>query len=275
MTRKTRLALAGALFLALAAGPGCQTNALTGERQANFLSWEQQIELGQETAPELEKEFGGRLDNLAVQAYVRNVGRRVARAARHPELPEIPFEFNVLASDVVNAFALPGGPVYITRGMLEKMDSEGELAAVLGHECAHVTLQHSATMITRQMGLQAVVAVIGVVGGEGRGGQAAEGLAKVVSNLIGLKYNRNMESQADKWGLDYLVAAGYDPGQMVGLLQIFVTMEEGGRAPELLATHPNPDNRVGAVEALIQQKYPRRTGRVADAEYKREVLDRL
>ena len=274
-----RIVLACLMPAALLAAPvGCQRVPTTGERAFIVLTWDQETALGLEAAPELEKEFGGTLENLPVQAYVRTVGQRVAGAVRHADLPKLPYQFTVLDSDVVNAFALPGGPVYITRGLLGNLKTEGQLAAVLAHEITHINSRHGSQQISRQMGIQVLLAAASAAMSRGEKGAQmatkAEDLAKVVVGLINLKYSRGMESEADRFGLDYLAAAGYDPKEMVNLLNVFVSMG-GARPPEILSTHPNPESRVGAVEEMIRTKYPNRGGRVADEEYRREVLSRL
>ncbi|HUX00034.1 MAG: M48 family metallopeptidase [Phycisphaerae bacterium] len=271
------LLLAG-ISVSLAAPVGCQRVPTTGQRAFILLSWDQEVALGREAGPDLEKEFGGPLQNLSIQAYVRTVGQRVAASAKHPGLPELPYQFTVLDSDVVNAFALPGGPVYVTRGLLGDLATEGQLAAVLGHELVHVHSRHGSRQISRQMGVQILLAAASAAMSRNEQGARlaaqTEDLAKVVASLVQMKYGRDMESEADRFGLDYLAAAGYDPQEMVNLLNVFVSMR-GARPPEFLSTHPNPENRVGAVEEIIRTKYPNRGGRVADDEYRREVLNRL
>jgi predicted Zn-dependent protease len=266
--------LAGLLAPMVGATAGCTRVPATGERVFNMLSWEEEVALGQEAAPEMESEFGGRHPDLALQAYVRTVGERVARSAQHEGMPELPYTFAVLDSEVVNAFALPGGPVYVTRGLLELMESEAELAAVLGHEISHVNLRHSAQQISRQMGFQVLLAAASAAAGGESSGEAIEALGKVVVGLVSLKYSRGMESEADRFGLDYMAAAGYHPQGMVELLTVFTEME-GGRSPEFLSTHPNPENRVGTVQQIIHTKYEGQGGRTAADEYNRQVLRRI
>jgi len=261
----------------IGAAAGCAMIQATGERKFMLLTWNQEIQLGRESSPDFEKEFGGRLDNLAVQAYVGSVGERVSRSTT---LPELPYQFTVLNSDIVNAFALPGGPVYVTRGLLQVLKSEGELAAVLAHEMGHVNARHGAQQISRQIGMQVILEVVGAAAGrttDADEGQRVKNVAKVVGALAGLKYSRDMERQADQLGLDYLAAAGYDPREMVRLLEIFGSLsgEGGGRPVEWLSTHPNPENRVQNVGQRIREKYADRGGRVAEAEYQQEVLSRL
>jgi len=272
-----RILLLAAVGVVFAAPVACQRVPTTGKRAFIVLSWDQEIALGREAAPELEKEFGNPLDNLPVQAYARAVGQRVAGAVRHADLPQLPYQFTVLDSDVVNAFALPGGPVYVTRALLKNLKTEGQLAAVLAHEITHINSRHGSQQISRQMGIQVLLAAAAAAAGRTEKGAQmatqAEDLANVVG-LVNLKYSRGMESEADRFGLDYLAASGYDPREMANLLGVFVSMG-GPRAPEILSTHPNPEARVGDVEQMIRAKYPNRGGRVADDEYRREVLNRL
>jgi len=273
-----RILLLAAVGVVLAAPVGCQRVPTTGKRAFIVLSWDQEIALGREAAPELEKEFGRPLDNLPVQAYARAVGQRVAGAVRHADLPQLPYQFTVLDSDVVNAFALPGGPVYVTRALLKNLKTEGQLAAVLAHEITHINSRHGSQQISRQMGIQVLLAAAAAAAGRTEKGAQmatqAEDLAKVVVGLVNLKYSRGMESEADRFGLDYLAASGYDPREMANLLGVFVSMG-GPRAPEILSTHPNPEARFGDVEQMIRAKYPNRGGRVAEDEYRREILNRL
>jgi predicted Zn-dependent protease len=263
------------LVAAGAMGDGCVRGKGGGTRPLVFLTWEQEIELGRQAAPEFEKEFGGRYRDLAVQAYVRSVGERISRSTTHPDLP---YQFAVLNSQIVNAFALPGGPVYVTRGLLEKLTTEGELAAVLSHEMAHVNARHAAQEMTRRMGVQILLDVIGAAagrGGTGAGGaQYLRNLGKVVGTLVDLKYSRDQESEADRLGLDYMAAAGYDPEQRVRLFRMFETLERSKNI-EWLSTHPNPEHRIETVQKIIREKYPNRGGRVAEEPYRREVLGRL
>jgi len=262
------------MLAGLAAGSGCQINQTTGTRQFNLLTLDDDVTLGKEAKPELQKEYGGPVQDKIVQDYVAGVGKRIALKTAHPELP---YEFTVLDSDVVNAFALPGGPVFVTRGLLEKIGSEDELAAVLGHEIAHVNLRHGSAQISRQMGVQIVLEAAGAAAGGSETAAAAGSLAKVVAGLVDLKYSRDQESEADHYGLDYMVNSGYDANGMVKLLTVFVDMEKkGGSPPQFLSTHPNPDNRVGAVEQRIaEKKYDLRGGRVGAEEYKTNVLARF
>lgn len=231
-----KLAALSALLLALAA---CSKNPVTGKRQLSLVSTEQEIALGKESAEQIAQQIG-RYPDEKVQAYVNEIGQRMAKASERPELP---WTFTVLDDPTVNAFALPGGPVFVTRGILTHMNSEAELASVLGHEIGHITARHSVDQISKAQ-LAQVGLGVGMIFSEDlrQYGQ----LAGVGLQLMFLKFGRDDERQSDELGFKYMVAQGYDPRQMA---EMFNTLERaskgegGGRLPEWLSTHPDPGNR--------------------------------
>jgi len=254
--------VAAVLVLSALGAGGCSTNPVTQERTLMFLSPQQEVALGQEAAPQFAQEFGGPYADPVMQEYVRGVGAKIAAQAASGEYP-YEYGFTVLDSDVVNAFALPGGPIYITRGLLFQLSDESQLAGVLAHEATHVAARHSAQQISRQMSVSVLISIAsaalsrGKTGAEGSS-STAEQVAGLVANLADLRYSRKHETQADTYGLDYMVRAGYQPMGMVGVMEMFVRMEQqaGSGGPEFLKTHPNPDNRIEAIRATIQEKYP-------------------
>lgn len=251
----TRHKLTGLLALLLAASAipaGCTTNPATGERIPMFISPQQEIAIGEEVAPEFEQQFAGRVDDEELQRYVRDVGGRVAAPAER----EMPYEFALLRSELPNAFALPGGKVYITVGLLEIMESERELAAVLGHEVGHIAAQHNVQSLQRQVGASILVDVaVHVVGGES--GQVVGEVATITTALANLSYSRSDEYQADMLGIRYMAAAGYNPWGMVELL---TTLEEfgarGDRLSEFFSTHPLTHKRIEEAEQLVMENHP-------------------
>jgi predicted Zn-dependent protease len=229
----------------LAAVVACVTNPVTGKKEFSLLSDEEAAELGRRAAEETIASVG-LVDDPKMAAYVDAVGQRLARKS---ELPAARWEFKVLDDPAVNAFALPGGHVFVTRGILARMSSEAELASVLGHEIGHVTARHSASQISQQelaglgLGLGSVL-----LPGVGR----FAGLAQLGLGLLFLKYGRDAERQADELGFRYAESAGYDPRAAVELFQML--SREGGRSgrlPEWLATHPNPEHRLESTRERI------------------------
>lgn len=231
--------------LAIAA---CARNPATGERELSLVSESQEIAIGQEGKQAVRGSMG-LVANTALQSYVSQLGLAMAKDTERPSLP---WSYAVVDDPVVNAFALPGGPVFITRGILAYFNSEAELMGVLGHETAHITARHSAHQMSQQQLAQ--IAVIGTAIVKPELAQFAD-LASQGLGLLFLKYGRDDEREADAIGFRYMVAEGYDPREMA---ETFRTLDRvsgtssEGRPPEWLSTHPDPGNRVEDAMARVQ-----------------------
>src|SRR5262252_1174371 len=208
-------AVAGALLLAAA----CATNPATGERQLSFMSEEKEIALGQENDAQVRKEMGS-YDDRALQEYVTSVGMKLAV---NSERANLPWHFTVVDVPAINAFALPGGYIYITRGILPYLDDESQLAGVLGHEIGHVTARHSVSQQSKS-----TLAQIGIIGGAifAPGGAQAAEAASTGLGLLFLKYGRDDEAQADQLGVRYSSRAGWDPAGIPRMLTTLGRIEE-------------------------------------------------
>lgn len=227
-----------------------QTNPVTGEVQRVSLTTEQEVALGLQAAPEMAAQHGGFEERTQAAAVVDRVGARLLNATPAGRSP-YQFEFHLLKDpETINAFALPGGQIFITRALFNRLESEGQLAGVLGHEIAHVIQRHGAEQMAKQ-GLLAGLAGAAAVGTDG-GGQ----MAAVVANLLSLKYGRDDELEADQTGLEYMALAGYDPNAMVGVMRILDEASGSGGPPEMLSTHPKPANRIGYIQDLIKDRWP-------------------
>ena len=245
--RRWSVARTGMVLMLLVAGAGCAVNPATGSRELSLVSEAQEIQMGREADPQIVAQMGLYPDS-AVQRYVSDIGLRMAARSERPNLP---WTFRVLDDPTVNAFALPGGYIYITRGILTHLTSEAELAGVLGHEIGHVTARHSANQMSRaqlaQLGLG-----VGMIFSETVRDYA--GLASQSVGLLFLKFGRDDESQADELGIRYMTRDGYDPRELAGVMRMLSRTSElstgGGRVPEWLSTHPDPANRS---EAILQQ----------------------
>ena len=217
---------------------GCATNPATGKRQISLVSSGKELEIGRESDPAIIAEYG-LYDDQAVQRYVNEVGQRLARVSH---LPNLTWHFRVLDSPIVNAFALPGGYIYITRGILGYMSSEAQLAGVLGHEIAHVTARHSAEQITRSQlaGIGLLAGAIFVDAFRPYSGIAQQGIG-----LLFLKYSRDNETQADELGIEYATKAGYDPRESPATYATLKRIGEraGSSLPSFLSSHPDPGDR--------------------------------
>jgi predicted Zn-dependent protease len=253
---KLRARLCSRLIAVVALLSACATNPATGKREFNLVSEAQEISMGQEGAKEV-RESMGLLPDSNVQRYVRSLGLAIAQ---HSERPNLPWSYQVVDDPVVNAFELPGGPVFITRGILGYLNSEAELVSVIGHETGHVTARHSARQMSR-----AQLAQIGLVAGAVLSPRVAQ-FGDVLSQGLGLvflKYGRDDETQADDLGFKYTVAQGYDAREMAAVFhtldRVTGTAKEG-RPPEWLSTHPDPGNRVAKTQERLAALHKDFTG---------------
>ncbi|MHC4479320.1 MAG: M48 family metalloprotease [Planctomycetota bacterium] len=261
---------AAALILAfvLSLIAGCAINPITGEEELMFISPDQDIEIGKKYAPEIEKEMGGRIGDEALQNYVDSVGQKIARVCHRPNLD---YHFVALDHESTNAFALPGGYLFITRGMLEKLQTEAQLAGILSHEVVHVVARDTANAMSKQIGLQLLMMAVAF----SKPPPGAMRAADVTRQIIGLKYSRTDERQADLAGVDYMVRAGYNPNGMVETMQILQN-QPGPRPPEFFSTHPSPKNRTDYLARKIQRKQIHiPVLKVGKQDYRQGVLDRL
>jgi len=260
--------LPAALVLFSLGASACSVNPATGQRQLALISEAQEIEMGRQADGQIRQSLGLYPDE-EVQRYVSRLGHELAAVSERPDLP---WEFHVVDDPVVNAFALPGGYIYVTRGIMTHFNSEAELVGVLGHEIGHVTARHAVERISKAQlaGLGLGVAMIASEDFRQFGDLAQLGLG-----LLFLKFSRDDERQSDDLGLRYLTRAGYDPDEMP---ETFVTLERvsqahgGGGIPGWLATHPNPENRVDRLQAQISQLPPAgRDGKVNREAYLRRL----
>jgi predicted Zn-dependent protease len=165
------------------------------------------------------------------------------------------FSFTLLADDqTVNAFALPGGQIFITRALFRALETEGQLAGVLGHEIGHVIERHSNQQMAKQGLLQGLAAAGGVAGGSQQSAQ----MAQTVASMISMSYGREAETESDEWAVRLTTLAGYDPRSMIGVMDILQKASGGrGAGPDIFSTHPNPEKRKVDIDALISKEFPR------------------
>ena len=230
----------------------CARNPVTGKSEFMLLSERDEIMLGQQSDAQVVQMYGV-YDDPALAAYVNELGQKMAKISHRPHLK---YEFKVMDSPVINAFAVPGGYIYITRGILSYLNNEAELAGVIGHEIGHVTARHSAQKYT-----ESTLAQLGL----GIGSMISEdfaqyaGLAAQGIGLLFLKFSRDDERQADVLGVEYSTKTGYDSREMSNLFATLdkISHKEGqGGLPDWMSTHPNPADRVNDVrkEAVKVQK---------------------
>ncbi len=233
--------------LALAALAGCSTNPATGQKELNLVSESQEIAMGIQAAEQVAAQMGPYQDPVW-GPYVARLGQQLAAGSERPELP---WKFTVVDDPQINAFALPGGPIYVTRGIVVHMNSEAELAGVLGHEIGHVTARHSTTQMSR-----AQLAQLGLGLGTILRPELAQyaGVLSSGMQLLFLKYSRDDETQADMLGFRYSLGSGYDPHAMLDLFSMLQGVESSsgqGRLPGWAVTHPFPENRLAHTQRMI------------------------
>jgi len=244
------IAIALALLLA-----GCATNPVTGHKQFSLVSPEKELQMGREAYPAVVAEYGVYEDST-VQRYVNGIGQRLAKVSH---LPNLEWHFTVIDDPAVNAFAMPGGYIYVTRGILAHLNSEAQLAGVLGHEIGHVTARHSAQQMTQE---QIAGVGLGVASIFSRTVAQYGQLAQQAMGLMFLKYSRDHETEADALGVDYATKAGYDPAEIPATYAMLkrVSDRAGQRLPGYMSTHPDPGDREVRTTSLAAAARAGKTG---------------
>lgn len=226
------------------------TTLLTG-CNISMLSLEEENKIGNENAPKFLSAQGGQVPDKIISQYVTDIGNKVLAEVPEELKKGRVWEFNVANTNILNAFALPGGKVFITRGLMSKLKNEAELAAVLGHEIGHVIEQHIGKQMTQAAVLQYGLDYatnnmeskwVSIIGGQG-------------GKLYLLKFGRNQELEADGVGLEYMVKAGYNPMGMIGVMEVLAAGGAGGGSLEILSTHPHPESRLKQAREFIESKY--------------------
>jgi len=216
----------------------------------NMFSAQQDVEMGQQVSQDAERQLP-MLNNSRVDNYLNDLGRRLAAKAPGEKYP---YRFKAVNDRAINAFALPGGPVYINRGVIEAADSEAQLAGVMAHETAHVALRHGTNQASKAYAAQAPLSILGgILGSNSVGAVLAQLGAGFAVNSILLKYSRTAESQADIMGTQILYDSGYDPRAMAQFFEKIQAQDRGGRSIEFFSNHPNPDNRIGRVNEEVSK----------------------
>jgi len=234
-----------------------QENPFTGEVQHISMNTDQEIALGVQMAPEMAREMGGLDADQSAQSLVTSVGERVVRQGGGGESP-YEFRFFALADpQTVNAFALPGGPIFITRALLSRLENEAQLAGILAHEAGHVLARHSAERIAQSELAQGLVGAVAIgASGEDQSGQRAAQMAAVVAQMVQLRYGRKDEIQSDTLGVGMMASAGYDPRALISVMNILEDASGGGGQPEFMSSHPDPGNRRQIITEAIERLYP-------------------
>jgi len=239
-----------ALLTGLGSFLGCAVNPATGKNDLILISDASERSMGERSAPDFEKEFEGRHPNIHLQGYIHQIGSELAKASDRT----IPHQFVLLNSEIPNAFALPGGKIYITAGMMRAVENEMQLAAVLAHEIAHIAARHNIKALQRQMGASVLVNIVSRLENVDTSGQM---VAELVTNLTYLRYSRKDEHEADLLGANYLIKAGMDPWGMIEMLQVLerLSPSESQGGITLFRTHPLTSDRIKQAEKVVLSEF--------------------
>lgn len=229
-------------------------NPVTGETQHINISVDEEIALGLQAAPEMAAQFGGLDPDSRVQAMVDQIGNHIVQASPASQTP-YQYDFHVLADgQTINAFALPGGQIFITNGLFDQLQTEGEVAGVLGHEIGHVVARHSAEQIAKAQlteGLTGAAVIASYDPNNPSSAQTAQ-MAVLIGQLVNMKYGREDELESDFLGVCFMNDAGYDPNDMVQVMRVLENASQGQAPPEFFSTHPNPESRIQRIQEAIQ-----------------------
>lgn len=224
-------------------------NEITGETQHISISAEQEIQLGLDGRDYMIRQSGGLYPDEQIQTYIDQIGHKIAQSSDARNTPYV-YDFHVLADpNQVNAFAMPGGQIFITMGLLQRLESEDQIAGVLSHEIGHVVGRHSAEQLAKQDLTQGLVGAAGVIGGDMSSAQYAQ----MIGNMVNMKYGREDELESDELGVRFMVQSGYNPEALIRVMEILNEASGGQAPPEFQSTHPSPENRIGRIQEAIQK----------------------
>jgi predicted Zn-dependent protease len=261
---KTRIiiAIVVALFAVLSyyGRPGDENQVTGKSERVAFNDEADEVQMGLQAVPQMAQMHGGPSRDAQATRLVKQVGEELlsaldkqlaAQGRNNPYRDD--FSFMLLADPkTVNAFALPGGKIFITEALFREIETEGQLAGVLGHEIGHVIERHSNKRMAKDQMFQGLAAAGGIAGGDAQSAQMAQAVAQMVS----MKYGRDDELESDKWGVRLTAMAGYDPRAMIGLMEVLEKASGGGGPPEFMSTHPKPANREAYIKSVIDQEFP-------------------
>ncbi|MEZ4287714.1 MAG: M48 family metalloprotease [Polyangiales bacterium] len=229
-----------------------EINPVTGESQHISLTPRQEIAMGLQAAPEMARQYGGLHPDRNAQAMVEAVGQKVVQNSAAKDT-QWQFDFHLLAdSQTVNAFALPGGQIFITAALFSRLQTEGQLAGVLGHEIGHVIARHSAQRMAKSQLTQGLIGAVAVASQSANAAQTAQ----MVGEMINIRYGQGDELQSDRLGVKFMAQAGYDPRSMIGVMKILEEASGGARQTDFFSTHPSPTDRIGRIEEAIAEDFP-------------------
>jgi predicted Zn-dependent protease len=249
---KLLIAIALAAFALFKYFGNTSVNEITGEKQHVSLTPQEEIAMGLQSAPEMAAQFGGLSNNQEATALVKRVGERVVAQSAAAKTP-YQYEFHLLADpQTVNAFALPGGQIFITEALLGQLENEDQLAGVLGHEVGHVVARHSAERLAQMELSQGLTGAVTMATYDPSNPNSGY-LAQVVANMIVMKYGRDQELESDDLGVRFMMESDYQPEHLIGVMEILKKASGPSETPEFQSTHPAPENRAAKIREAIEK----------------------
>ncbi|MEZ4902854.1 MAG: M48 family metalloprotease [Spirosomataceae bacterium] len=233
-----------------------QVNPVTGKKQQVSLTPQEEVALGLQSAPQMAAEYGGLNRDEKVQFLVKKIGQGLVQTTESRNSP-YQFDFHVLADpETINAFAVPGGQIFITMGLLKRLKSEDQVAGVLGHEIGHVVGRHSAQQMAKQELVGGLAGAASAALSDPSSPNGSAYMAQYIANLMNLKYGRDDELEADDFGVKYMIQAGKNPEAMLQVMEILAAAGGGNRPAEFQSTHPSPENRVIKIKEAMAKYRP-------------------
>jgi predicted Zn-dependent protease len=231
-----------------------QVNPITGEKQHISVTPEQEVAMGLQSAPTMAAEYGGLYPDEKVQTMIKRIGQNLVQNTEARNAP-YQFDFHVLANpETINAFALPGGQIFITVGLLKRLKSEDQIAGVLGHEIGHIVARHSAQQMAKQELSSGLVNAVVVATQDPYAPNSSGAIAQYVSHIANMKFGREDELEADRFGIKYTQTVGYNPEAMIDVMNILQQAMGDQRQAEMMSTHPYPEHRIEQIKKILHQK---------------------
>ncbi|MCP5096831.1 MAG: M48 family metalloprotease [Chloroflexi bacterium] len=233
-------------------------NPVTNEEQYVAITPDQEIALGLQSLPQMTQQHGGLYPDEELQQYLDDICSQLIFSSAAAQT-DWPFECHLLADDqTINAFALPGGQMFMTLALYEQLDTEGQVAGVMAHEIGHVIARHSAQQIAKSQltqGLSGAAVMAAYDPSDPRSAGTAQVVA-LIGQTVNMKFGRDDELQSDYLGVQFMAEAGYDPSSLIGVMEVLAEASSGNRQPEFMSTHPNPENRIGQIQLAIDEIFP-------------------
>jgi predicted Zn-dependent protease len=249
---KIAIALVAAIISFVSYCNKTQVNPVTGKKQKVSLTPEQEVALGLQSSNQMIAQFGGEVADPEIREQISAIGNKIVANTEARNSP-YQFNFHVLSDNkTINAFALPGGQIFITMALLSQLTSTHQIAGVLGHEIGHVIGRHSAQQMAKQELTSGLVSAVSIATSDGSNGSAGSAIAQYVGSFVNMKYGREDELESDDFAVKYMLQCGFNPSEMIQVMEVLKKASGGNKTNEFMSTHPSPENRVEKIKEAIE-----------------------